>query len=305
MPSNPSLRRAQPDKLTGADREVARLAAGQWGVLSVDELRACGLSRDAILTRVRRGNLHPLHRGVYAVGHRNVVTEGRFLAAVKACGRDAVLSHYAACCHRGWLRYDGRPIDVTTLGRRRRPGIKTHETDRVERELVRQIPTTPRVRTIIDLARQGDERIVKRALRQAKFTEAELDQLPSAGPLGRIVNLSAAHTASGNEDFVLDLVLNAGFAHPEVNAPYQLPGQVYYPDLWWPEVRLIVEVDSREHHEAPLDQRDDLDRQAWLESVGERVLRTTKPQVKRDPRRFLARLSAAGAPYTSPAQTQL
>ena len=112
--------------------------------------------------------------------------------------------------------------------------------------------------------------------------------------LGRIIDLSTAPTASGNEDVVLDLVLNAGFAHPLVNTPY--PGSNYIPDLWWRDARLIVEVDSREYHEAPLDQRDDLDRQAWLEAKGERVLRTTKPQVLRDPEQFFQRLRAAGAP---------
>lgn len=293
-------------QLTDDPRQVlARFAAGQWGVVSRDELAACGLSVAQVRTLVAHGHLHPLHRGVYAVGHRNVATEGRFLAAVKACGPEAVLSHYAAACLRGWLRYDGRPVDVTAPGRRRRPGVKNHESDLVERELYRQVPVTPRVRTITDLARVEDERTVKRALRQAKFTADELAQLPTAGVLGRIVGLSAAPTASGNEDFVLDLVLEAGFEHPLVNAPYQLPGQVYFPDLWWPHARLIVEVDSREHHEAPLDQRDDLERQAWLEANGERVLRTTKPQVRRDPGRFFARLRAAGAPYTRSAQTQL
>lgn len=251
------------------------------------------------------GTCTPLHRGVYAVGHRNVTTEGRFLAAVKACGPDAVLSHYAAACLYGWLRYDGRPIDVTAPTKRNRPMINTHRSDLVERELHRRIPVTPRIRTITDLARVEDEPTVKRALRQAKLTAEALAQLPAAGLLGRIVGLSAAPTASGNEDFVLDLVLEAGFEHPLVNAPYPLPGRVYVPDLWWPDVRLIVEVDSREWHEAPLDQRDDLERQAWLEANGERVLRTTKPQVRRDPGRFFARLRAAGAPYTRSAQTQL
>ncbi|WP_170179137.1 endonuclease domain-containing protein [Solirubrobacter pauli] len=224
---------------------------------------------------------------------------------MKACGPDAVLSHYAAACLYGWLRYDGRPIDVTAPVKRNRPMINAHRSDLVERELYRQIPVTPRVRTITDLARIEDERTVKRALRQAKLTAEELAQLPTTGLLGRIVGLSAAPTASGNEDFVLDLVLEAGFEHPLVNAPYPLPGRVYVPDLWWPDVRLIVEVDSREWHEAPLDQRDDLERQAWLEANGERVLRTTKPQVRRDPERFFARLRAAGAPYTRSAQTQL
>ncbi len=157
MPSDWSLRRAEAIKLTsGLDAAVAQLAAGAWGVVSASELLALGMSRDAILTRLRRGNLHLLHRGVYAVGHRNVTTEGRFLAAVKACGPDAVLSHYAAACLYGWLRYDGRPIDVTAPVKRNRPMINAHRSDLVERELYRQIPVTPRVRTITDLARIED-----------------------------------------------------------------------------------------------------------------------------------------------------
>ena len=50
------------------------------------ELRACGLTQDAIARRVRNGRLHPLYRGVYAVGHANLAREGWWLAAVKACG---------------------------------------------------------------------------------------------------------------------------------------------------------------------------------------------------------------------------
>src|SRR4051812_12606706 len=101
MPSDWSLSKPQAVQLTTeADRAVARLAAGQWGVLSLDELRACGLNKTAVGVRVRRGNLHPLYRGVYAVGHRNVTMEGRFLAAVKACA--GVLSHFAAAVLYGW-----------------------------------------------------------------------------------------------------------------------------------------------------------------------------------------------------------
>ena len=73
---------------------VARRAADAWGVLSLDELLACGLSRTEVRNRVRNGRLHPILRGVYAIGHPNVPLEGRFLAAVKACGPTAVLSHH-------------------------------------------------------------------------------------------------------------------------------------------------------------------------------------------------------------------
>src|SRR3954469_19712604 len=127
MPNDWSL-----DHLTGGkpttdpDVLVARLAAGQWGVVSLMELLACGLSRREIEVRVRKGFLHLLHRGVYAVGHHNITTEGRFLAAVKACGPDAVLSHYAAACLHCLLKYDGRWIDVTAPTKRKRPTIRTH-----------------------------------------------------------------------------------------------------------------------------------------------------------------------------------
>jgi predicted transcriptional regulator of viral defense system len=49
------------------DLAVARVAARQHGVVSTDDLRACGLSLKAINGRVRNGRLHPLHRGTYAV----------------------------------------------------------------------------------------------------------------------------------------------------------------------------------------------------------------------------------------------
>src|ERR1700712_415094 len=92
---------------THADRAVASRAAGQWGVLSLDELRTCGLNKVAVGVRVRRGNLHRLYRGIYVVGHHNLPLEGRFLAAVKACGAFAVLSHYSAAALRCLVKWDG------------------------------------------------------------------------------------------------------------------------------------------------------------------------------------------------------
>jgi very-short-patch-repair endonuclease len=90
---------------------------------------------------------------------------------------------------------------------------------------------------------------------------------------------------------VLDMVLADGLEHPRVNAPYRLPDRVVYPDLWWPEIRLIVEVDSAEWHSDPLARQADEERQARLEAAGERVIR-----VKRADARTLARLRAAGVP---------
>ena len=108
--------------------QVARLAAQQWGVLSLDELRSCGLSRDAVESRVRSGHLHPLYRGVYSVGHTKLTLEGAFLAAVKACGPTAHLSHFSAAALYGLVRWDYRYPQVTVTAKRRHAGIRIHRT---------------------------------------------------------------------------------------------------------------------------------------------------------------------------------
>lgn len=97
-----------PEPDNRPDVRVAQLAATQWSVLSLAELRECGLSPTAVRHRVWRGWLHPVHRGVCGVGHPPLTLEARFLAAVKACGPRAVLSHYAGGCALG-LRPLGRP----------------------------------------------------------------------------------------------------------------------------------------------------------------------------------------------------
>src|SRR4051794_21640510 len=78
------------------DRAIAALAARQHGVVERMQLLRIGLTRHEIGERIRAGRLHPLHRGVYAVGHRRLSRQGRYLAAVLACGDGAVLSHCAA-----------------------------------------------------------------------------------------------------------------------------------------------------------------------------------------------------------------
>lgn len=275
---------------TPADVLVARLAAGQWGVVTIGDLLACGLSYKEVLGRVRRGWLHPLYRGVYAVGHPNISTEGRFLAAAVACGPRAVLSHFSAACLHDLLKWDGRPYDVTAPTKRTHPRIKAHRAKTIERVVVKGIPVTPKLRTVIDLSKTADEKTVKRALRQAKFSKRELELLPRG-----ILDLGAVATRSPLEDRVHDLVIKAGLRPPEVNARYRLPTRTVYPDLYWPELRLIVEVDSREWHDDPLARLDDAQRQAELEMMGERVLRVTSEQLRR-PHEVIARLRAAGVP---------
>lgn len=287
------------------------MAARQHGVLSVAELRACGLSPKAISVRVRNGRLHPLHRGVYAVGHANPTRDGWLLAAVKACGACAVQGLRSGSALLGIMEWEDRYPDVLVLGKfaPQHPRINGHRTSYLPREhvtTVRGIPVTTAERTLLDLAAVLPEHRLRRAVRQAQFlkltTVASLvAALEGPGPargrakLARIIATGAAPTQSELEDAVLDLVLRGGFAHPDVNVPLSIGGRRIVPDLRWPEQRLVIEADGP-HHDDPLARADDAVRQAILEAAGERVLRVTWAQAIARPRPTLERIDEAGAP---------
>jgi very-short-patch-repair endonuclease len=119
-----------------------------------------------------------------------------------------------------------------------------------------------------------------------------------AAKLAEIIATGPAPTRSELEDVVLDLILRGGHVHPDVNVPYYVEGRRVIPDFRWPEQRLVLEADSATWHDNPLARADDAERQALLEAHGERVLRVTWAQAIARPGPTLARLRAAGAPYT-------
>jgi very-short-patch-repair endonuclease len=300
----------KPD--TRPDLRVARAAADQWGVLSLDELFACGLSRTEVRDRVRNGRLHPLHRGVYAVGHANVTLDGRFLAAVKASGPGAMLSHFSAAALWGFMQWDDRYPEVTVVGTapRARPGLRIHRTTTLDRDDTtrhRGISVTSPARTLLDLAATLDHAPLRSATRRAQsLHRVNVRQLVDVlarhrrrrgcAGLARIVATGPAPTRSELEDTTLDLILRGGFAHPRVNDALRLSGRRVVPDFRWPEQRLVVEADGAAWHDNQLAREDDAERQALLEAHGERVLRVTWDQAIARPGQTLARIRAAGAP---------
>jgi hypothetical protein len=314
------VRRLHADELdTRPDVLVARLAAEEWGVLSLDELRRCGLSRDAVAVRVRNGRLHPLHRGVYAVGHGNPPIEGRFLGAVKACGPRAVLSHMSAAALWGIVAWDGRhpEVSVPGPGTRLHPGLRVHRTSALapqDATRFKQIPVTSAARTLMDLATVLDHGALRRAVREAQaLRRANVRELLElVDRLGlrrgtrnvrRILATGPAPTRSELEDRVLDLILRGGLEHPDVNVALLLAGRRVIPDFRWPAQRLVVEADGAAWHDNRLVRDDDAERQALLEAHGERLLRVTWQQVVARPGQTLARLRAAGAPVAQRAST--
>ncbi len=152
------------------DRVIAALAEQQHGVVARRQLGSLKLGRRAIEERLARGRLHPIHRGVYAVGHTVLSDKGRWIAAVLASGPGAVLSHRTAAQLWRLTRRSIR-LEVTRPGYfRRRPGITAHRSSlpEDERAALDGIPVTSVPRTILDLAAVLDRRQLERAMNEVE-----------------------------------------------------------------------------------------------------------------------------------------
>jgi hypothetical protein len=131
-------------------------------------LTALGYSADAIKHRIKRGRLHRIHRGVYAVGRKQLAKEGRWMAAVLACGDGAALSHDSAAAHWRIGKAPTYPIHVSVLGdSRSRDGIEVHRPRAVRATTHNGIRVTTPAQTLIDLAHTWPQARLEQAIGEA------------------------------------------------------------------------------------------------------------------------------------------
>src|SRR5262245_24305638 len=76
-------------------RDRAYRSPSAWR-LTAGQATGIGMSPSTLASRVRAGDLHRVHRGIYAIGHPALSERGKWMAAVLACGEGAVLSHMNA-----------------------------------------------------------------------------------------------------------------------------------------------------------------------------------------------------------------
>jgi hypothetical protein len=286
---------------------AADLASRQWGIVDDDELRACGFSLAAIRTRRRRGWLHQVYPRVYAMGHAGLTMRARFLAAVKACGPGAALSHFSAAVLWSLLKWEEQWLPEVTIpmrGARNIPGITIHRS-RVPFKVVRfdAIPVVTPARALIDVSSVLPFNPLRRAVREAmalkRVTVKEL--VGGSAILDQIIADGYVPTRNEFEDAVLDVIDAGGFTRPDVNKIIVVDGRRTMPDFRWPEQRLTIEADGAQWHDHPLARADDSERQARLEANGDRVIRVSWKQATFNPKQTIARIKAAGAPSHSSA----
>jgi hypothetical protein len=167
------------------DAAIARLAAKQFGVISLEQLLAIGLTYEEIRGRVKRGLLHELHPGVFAVGHRRLVPHARLIAALLTCGPASFLSHRTAAAVWGLRALTTKQIHVTMPGAkaRTRTGLVTHRTssglyqaDLAVRNGLR-VSSVPRM--LIELARSERPSELDRLITQATRPPRRRTRRPS------------------------------------------------------------------------------------------------------------------------------
>jgi hypothetical protein len=256
-------------------------------VVSRAQLLALGLSRGAVEHWLSVGRLQLLYRGVYALGHASLRPEGARLAAVLACGPNAVLSHRSAAAHWGLLRTDQTRIDVTAArGRHGAPGIRLHRSRSLDAQDTTNhqgIPVTTVHRTLLDVAAQAKG--------------GELNGHRGTPILARATSREQPKwTRNEWEAAFVQLLRKAGMPEPFVNDAFHAPDHGHCePDYHWPSHQVIVETDGWETHGTRAAFRSDRAKDAALTASGYRVLRFTKDvEPELVVRRLRALLPSAG-----------
>jgi very-short-patch-repair endonuclease len=289
-------------------REAWNLARNQHGVISSDQLLEVEYTRQAIYHRIRTGRLHPLHRGVYAVGRPHVTDHGRWMAAVIACGAGAVLSHSSAAAlwrigpeKRGLVE-----LSLPSLSRRSRPGLEIHQRPSLQDSGMTVefgIPVTTPIQTLIDLSLRLDRRGIERMINEAdKYDLVHPPGLrraleeragePGVAVLRDILDRRTFRlTKEELERRFLPLVRKAGL-------PVPLTGQwvnEFEVDFYWPDLGLVVETDGLRYHRTPAEQARDRLRDQAHTAAGLTQLRFTHEQVRYEPdhvRKILAQTAS-------------
>lgn len=241
---------------------------------------AAGLVTPAILSGPRFRRLYP---DVYVPASLELTLTVRSLAAFRYTGENGILVRYSAA--ELWGASCGgkdAPAEVTLPGseRRCRAELVVHrfrpDPDEITRR--RGCRVTTAERTAYDLARQDDltEAVVAvDTLAHTRFVPAAVEEIAARHPgdrhlrrLPRVLALVDARSESPMESRIRLAIVRHGLPLPVL----QHPVGPYRLDLAYPELRLAIEYDGREHL-TPERARRDLRREAFLTAAGWTVLR--------------------------------
>lgn len=219
------------------------------------------------------------------------------MAAVLACGPDAVLSHRAAAALWDLRAPPAGKFDVTAPGKHSHGGIRCHTTSvplaPQDRTRIDGIPVTSISRTLLDLAaaltHQRLRLTVEAAQRRRVLNVSAIEELLTrcsghrgTGKLRAVLaelGDEAPWTQSQTERRMFELIREAGLPEPQANVIVE----GVLADLYWPQFRLVVELDSYGYHGSKRSFEDDRRRDVKLTVAGIATARFTRDRVFKEP----------------------
>lgn len=283
---------------------IAWLATSQHGVVALWQLVELCVPPSTVRRWCRRGYLHRLTPGIYAVGHRQIGADGNRMAAVLAAGGGAVVvGRSAIAAHRlGWE--GGGPVEVAVPGGggRTRSGFVVRRLGQLQRAdltVAGGVPSTSVPRSLLDFGAAAGggalREAVARAQQAGSLDRAALHALVERSKGVRGVAIlrevcsellpGGGMTRRGVEQAFLSLCRRSQLPPPVVNGLVQLEHRTIQVDFHWPAARLVVETDGYDSHSDIVAHEEDRRRDQELAQLGWRVLRFTWRQVTEEPAR--------------------
>lgn len=279
-------------------------------VVSTRELLAVGITEAQIRHLVAIGFLHRIHRGVYAVGRRELSDRGRRRAAWLACGSGSALSHGSALADWEVDRWSG-PVHVSAPAGGRHRGIVVHRPRSLRPdEIVMRHghAVTTVARAILDTAPGRSVDVVGRWLHEAGvqglLDRRALWQMLERHPAhrgARLLEAALRHefvvTRSGLEDAWLAISRRAGMPRVVGNDLVMTEIGEEEVDFHYPSLNLVVEVDGDRYHSSRWRRRRDAAKTERLRRAGKLVRRVPELEITLDADGLVARLRSFAATH--------
>lgn len=243
-----------------------------------------GLAAGFTLAQLNGPRFRRLHRGVYVDASADLDLVARCRAALHVLPKEALFSRHTAAELWGGIVPARSRLTATVPFRSsaRQPSIETTRSRRMpEGHRRRGLPVTSPERTFLDIAASldlvdlvvlGDSLVRRNVTTPAKLIAAARD---FTGPRTAVARRAAALVRGGvdspMETRLRLLIVLAGLPEPTVN--HIVRGErgewTYRFDLSYPELKIAIEYDGRQHAESTeqwvrdVGRREDLDNRGW------------------------------------------
>lgn len=291
-------------------QSLQQLAGRQAGVVTRRQALASGLTADAIRGRLARRSWRRLLPGTLYIWPTEATAETRAWAGVLYAGANAVLTGAEAAARYG-VRYLPRGATIHVLvpagaTARSRDWLRVTETRRPTLpRLSRGLPVAASERAVTDTARSMTDLAavramvadsVQRGICRIDELRVELEDGPRRGSrlLRLVLDEVSRGARSAPEAALLTALLATGLPEPLCNVPIRDPrgAVVAIPDFQFADVRLAVEVDSREWHLSPAAWEHTMRRHNSLTALGWTVLHFPPSRIRDDLPGVLAEIAA-------------